>query len=210
VAQPPSAVFLSPLCAPSCPLWLKVFGNYPPLVILAIFLQPSACTFSRAPRPYSLCRPNSTQGHPRPPKAEKIGRGSQTQKQETQRDFRCALFRQAAWQMHVSRFLPRSHRRNSSPAPVMSFAALCLTQVHIFSTRQGQLTAYPSQHQTPLLICAYLRKSAATILTRFSPPAHHTRWPCSTYRSTHDPAQAVSPAPAHSIAPCWLRWQSAQ
>ncbi len=34
-----------------------------------------------------------------------------------------------------------SHARTSSPAEVMSFATLCLTVVHIFSTWLGQLTS---------------------------------------------------------------------
>src|SRR5882724_6909606 len=46
----------------------------------------------------------------------------------------------------VTRFLNHSHARSSSLAAAMSFATLCLTRVHVFGTRQGQLTAHPTQH----------------------------------------------------------------
>jgi hypothetical protein len=46
----------------------------------------------------------------------------------------------------VTRFSNHSHSRSSSLAAVMSFAALCLTRVHVFGTRQGQLTANPTRN----------------------------------------------------------------
>jgi hypothetical protein len=42
--------------------------------------------------------------------------------------------------LYVSAVTQCSHARTSSPAPDMSFATLCLTQVHVFSTGLGQLT----------------------------------------------------------------------
>lgn len=45
----------------------------------------------------------------------------------------------------VPRFSNHSHSRSSSSTRDTSFAALCLTRVHVFGTSPGQLTAYPTQ-----------------------------------------------------------------
>jgi hypothetical protein len=57
----------------------------------------------------------------------------------------------------VTRFSNHSHSRSSSSAWVMSFATLCLTLVHVFGTRQGQLTANPRAINALLLNLRHLR-----------------------------------------------------
>jgi len=47
--------------------------------------------------------------------------------------------------LYVSAIAQCSHVRTSSLAPDMSFAALCLAQVHVFSTGLGQLTQTPAE-----------------------------------------------------------------
>ena len=81
-----------------------------------------------------------------------IGRGSQiAHKHKSQRNLRCVERACASkYQVPTTKYLcpyptlypSRFHARTSSPVQVMSFATLCLTLVHVFSTRVGQLTAY--------------------------------------------------------------------
>jgi hypothetical protein len=126
--------------------WRGVDRN---IAALCLYLQPGT-----PPLP-----PMYTQFHPRSPnpgapdtarfsrggggRHPRIGRGSQPQKDKTQRNPRCG-FCSSRHQVPVDRYptasFSLSHARTSSSAQDMSFATLCLTRVHVFSTGWGQLT----------------------------------------------------------------------